>query len=92
LALWRKRKGWTQAELAARLDTTDASINRIENGKQNWTPEFLVDAARVFECSIYDLLPPDPNTVMVRMSMLDDEGRRAAEAMIDGLLSSKPRR
>ncbi len=54
---FRQQLKWSQAELAARLDTSDVSIGRIEGGKQNWNQEFMQEAARVLGVSWVDLLP-----------------------------------
>jgi len=43
---YRKRAGLTLKQLASRVDKTEASVSRIENGKQNIT---LEDIARVAE-------------------------------------------
>lgn len=53
----RKRMKLSQAELGEKLGVSDATINRIEKGKQNWNQEFLQDAAAVLGCHWFDLLP-----------------------------------
>lgn len=61
----RAAYGWSQAELADRLDSSDVSIGRIEGGKQNWNQEFLQEAARVLGIHWLDLLPlPAAGTVL----------------------------
>jgi len=50
----RRRAGLTQAELAARLHTTQSAIARIERGGTEPSYERVVDALRA--CG-YDLLP-----------------------------------
>lgn len=37
----RRHRGWTQAQLAAALSTSQSAINRIEQGKQNLSMEML---------------------------------------------------
>lgn len=54
---FRKRLGWSQAKLAEMTDMSDASIVRIEKGEQNWTQEFLQEAALQLGVHWLDLLP-----------------------------------
>lgn len=53
----RDRLGWSQAKLAEMTDMSDASIVRIEKGDQNWTQEFLQEAALQLGVHWLDLLP-----------------------------------
>lgn len=53
----RKQRNLSQAELGDRLDTSDASIARIEGGKQNWNQEFLQAAAEELDVHWLELLP-----------------------------------
>lgn len=59
----RKAKGWSQARLAEATGVSDATINRIEQGKQNWDQDFLQNAADALECLPADLLPPEYGSV-----------------------------
>jgi transcriptional regulator with XRE-family HTH domain len=62
----RNAKGWTQEELAHRMGVSDATIVRVEQGKQNWKQEFLQEAARVLECHWLDLLPLEEDRARAR--------------------------
>lgn len=44
----RQKKGWTQAELAAKLGTTQSALARIESGKFNPKLDFLKRLADAF--------------------------------------------
>lgn len=55
---WRKFRGLTQAELAESLDTTAASISRIENLEQGYTQDFLEACA--------DALGTHPGVLLMR--------------------------
>ncbi len=48
----RQEKGWTQAELAAKLGSSQSAVNRIENGRQNISLDMIDDLNRALDCSI----------------------------------------
>lgn len=62
----RKRLELSQEELGQKLGVSDATINRIEKGKQNWNQEFLQEAARVLGCHWFDLLPLEEDRARAR--------------------------
>ena len=55
---WREERGLTQAQLAERLECSEASISRVETGKQTLTGD-LRDA-------IADALSVDPSSLEMR--------------------------
>jgi transcriptional regulator with XRE-family HTH domain len=57
---WRKYRGLSLERLADRIETTKASISRIENGKQPYSQEFLEKAAEALMCEPGDLLMRNP--------------------------------
>lgn len=57
---WRKFRGMTQGGVAAKLDTTKASISRIELGEQPYTQDSLEGLANALNCSVSDLLTRHP--------------------------------
>lgn len=57
---WRKHRGLTQAQLAELVETTDATISRIETGKFNYTRATLEKLADALNCSPADILERDP--------------------------------
>lgn len=61
LKAWRKMRGLSQAQLAERLNVSDATVSRIEKGLQNWDQEFLKAAADALRCTPADLLVRDPS-------------------------------
>lgn len=52
----RNARGWTQAELARRLNITRNGVNSWEQGLSMPSPTFLVELARVFSVSTDYLL------------------------------------
>lgn len=63
---WRKARKLTQEQLAERLDTTKASISRIESGQQSYTQDFLEACAHALQTDPASLLmrnPQDPDGI-----------------------------
>jgi len=52
----RKRRGWTQAEMAAYLGVDRGYISNIENGRRNVTLEMLWALARGFGMTMSKLI------------------------------------
>ena len=62
----RESRGWTQAELARRMNMTRNGINSWEQGHSMPSPQRLVDLARLFSVSTDYLLGVEKhNTVNV---------------------------
>ena len=62
----RESRGWTQAELARRMNMTRNGINSWEQGLSMPSPQSLVDLARLFSVSTDYLLGEEKhNTVNV---------------------------
>ena len=68
LKQWRTHKGLTQKEVVDRLSmfddellpTTEASLSRVENGKQIWTQRIIEALAHVYGIESDDLHSRDP--------------------------------
>jgi len=56
IAFWRKRRGYTQAELAAEVGTTQPFISQIERGTRSGNVRVYVRLAKVLGVRIEDLL------------------------------------
>jgi len=57
---WRKKKGWSQGELAEAIGVSTATISQIENGNTGYSQANLEAIARALECQVVDLLARDP--------------------------------
>jgi transcriptional regulator with XRE-family HTH domain len=57
---WREHRNLTQDELAERLETSKASISRIEGGQQAYTQDFLEACADALRTDPASLLMRDP--------------------------------
>lgn len=57
----REHLGWSQAELAQRLDVSRQTVNALETGKYDPSLSLAFRIARLFGCRIEDVfLPDDP--------------------------------
>src|SRR5690606_8631005 len=56
----RKHRGWTQAELAEVLGTSQSAVNRIERGHQNLSLEMLARIGEALDSEIVSLGSPGP--------------------------------
>ncbi|WP_375143341.1 helix-turn-helix domain-containing protein [Domibacillus sp. A3M-37] len=52
----RKKRGWTQENLAEELQTKQSVISRIESGNQNLTLDTLKSIADIFDTDVPSLL------------------------------------
>ena len=68
----REARGWTQAELARRMNMTRNGINSWEQGLSMPSPPSLVDLARLFSVSTDDLLGVE-NYSAVNVTGLNEE-------------------
>lgn len=55
IAMARTRKNMTQAELAAKIGTSQSAINRIEHGKQNASLEMISKISRALDYQIVSI-------------------------------------
>jgi transcriptional regulator with XRE-family HTH domain len=89
---WRKHRGLTQEQLAARLGTTQATIARIERGDIGYTQLMLEALAVGLKCTQADLLMRAPNSgddIRDMISGLSPSGQKRALAVIKALKDSE---
>ena len=55
LESFRRLRGWSQAELANRAQTSRAAVSAIETGRHVPSTEVALSLARAFECKVEDL-------------------------------------
>jgi putative transcriptional regulator len=58
LRVRRAERGWSQADLAERLDVSRQTVNAIETNKYDPSLPLAFKIARVFETSIEELFDP----------------------------------
>jgi putative transcriptional regulator len=56
----RNDHGWSQADLAERLDVSRQTVNAIETGKYDPSLPLAFRIARLFELSIETIFEPNP--------------------------------
>jgi UDP-N-acetylglucosamine 1-carboxyvinyltransferase len=62
----RKHRGWTQAQLAEVLNTSQSAVNRIERGHQNITLEMVARIGEALDSEIVTLGAPGPTHLRVQ--------------------------
>jgi putative transcriptional regulator len=60
LAELRAQRGWSQGDLADRLDVSRQTVNALERGRYDPSLPLAFRIARLFECTIEDVFQPDP--------------------------------
>lgn len=84
---WRNHRGLSQEQLADRLETSVASISRIENGTQPYTQdvlEALADALMTDPASLLMRNPEDPEA----MWSIWDQAKKGERQLIEELARS----
>jgi transcriptional regulator with XRE-family HTH domain len=89
---WRKYRDLTQEQLAERLETSGATISRVENGKSPYDQGLLEALAEALQCEPADLLarPPDKDfgIAAVLGDMTDDQKRKGL-ALLRALIAAE---
>lgn len=78
----RKRLDMSQEQLGELTGMTGVTIGRIEKGKQNWTQDFLQEAAAVLGVHWVDLLPADHNSILAIWALVGPEDREVAQGQL----------
>lgn len=84
---WRIHRGLSQEQLADRLDTSVASISRIENGTQPYTQDVLEALAEALMTDPASLLmrnPDDPEAIW----SIWDQAKKGERQLIEELARS----
>lgn len=87
---WREFRELTQQQLADRLETTAATISRIENKKRDYTGAFLQAAAYALNCNPGDLISRPPSEPSIDAKLRDAPApiRAQIAAVVETLLKS----
>ncbi len=94
LARLRKDKGWTQQQMAEAIGMATIQVRRYERGVSQPTLDVIKRMALVFGTStdmiIFGEEQPGPDAgfkyYFEALKQMDDEDRRTAKALLDGLL------
>ena len=84
----REARGWTQAELARRLNITRNGVNSWEQGLSMPSPTCLVDLAKLFSVSTDYLLGVE-RLEMVNVTGLDERDVAILAQLADRLRESR---
>jgi len=55
----REARGWTQGQLADRLDVSRQTVNALETGRYDPSLPLAFKLAHLFDCRIEDIFRPD---------------------------------
>ena len=94
---YRKLKGWTQTDLANKLDVKPSHISRWENDKVRPHSGTLQSIAQALGVSLDELTSGsqpatnDPSSMQVlgAIEKLDEEDKRLVKRIVDALLTKK---
>ncbi len=96
----RKERGWSQADLATKINGDAGQISRYENGKITPSVEAIVKFAELFDVSVDYLLVngalrrpfrqanDELGSRLVDLDQLNDADRAALLHILDGLLAN----
>ena len=84
----REARGWTQAELARRLNITRNGVNSWEQGLSMPSPTCLIDLAKLFSVSTDYLLGVE-RLEMVNVTGLDEKDVAILAQLADRLRESR---
>ncbi|OAF05436.1 hypothetical protein AYJ54_00590 [Bradyrhizobium centrolobii] len=84
---WREFRGLTQEQLAERLETSVASISRIESGTQPYTQDTLEALADALSTDPASLLMRDPSNPEAIWSIWD-QAKQGERQLIEELARS----
>lgn len=79
---WRLHRKLTQTQLAKQIDTTAATISRIETGELPYTQDTLEQIADVLQTSPAALIASRPDDQYVRLCALVDRAKPAQRQQI----------
>jgi transcriptional regulator with XRE-family HTH domain len=75
---WREFRGLDQEEAAQRLGISRTQLSKIENQKSPYSQHLLERAAEVYDCTVGDLVMPDPLSQELPRSIVDSLKKASA--------------
>lgn len=93
---WRKHRGLTQEQLAARMDVDRTTISKMETGTHSYTKEFLENAANALNCQPWELIGRnpmiEPEPVVNLWERIMERDRPAALTMLRSLAGQESKK
>jgi len=90
LRYYRKRCAMTQADVAEQLGVSASLVTRIEQGQVSPRIEQIAAFARVYGCSVADLVGDEPSSESARMAAqidsLDPEVRAGLTVLVSAMV------
>lgn len=93
LRAWRDKKQLSLETAAEHFGMTHGQLSKIERGKSPYNQRLLEAAAKLYDCTVLDLLSREPEEaegLFAAYANLDDEGKRQAARLVGALRPSKP--
>ncbi len=100
IAKLRTHRGWTQAELATKLEMATAHVNRLERDRIQPRAKTVDKLAEVFNISREELLSaleasveplagqdPELSELLGQLSLLDDDQRQALRTFLRSMIA-----
>lgn len=91
LSEWRDYCGFSQEDLEAKIGWSHGQISKIENGRHQYSRNFLEAAAKAMEVTPSELLgrdPRDPDALWFLCQRLPESERHRAAELLKALLRS----
>ena len=66
----RKKRGWSQSQLAKKLHVSRVTISRYERGLSSINLDMVTMISKVFQCSFLDYLNPNEEKIDCKKEML----------------------
>lgn len=86
---WREYRGLTQEQVADRLETTKATVSRMETGKSQYNRGYLEALADALDCEPSELFhPPDRPSVDDLLQKAEPADRARVLSMIEAYLKT----
>jgi transcriptional regulator with XRE-family HTH domain len=97
----RKEKGWSQRDLANKIDSDASYINRLETGKLNPSISAMERIANAMDCTLDQLVKGDLDSAEIHIKdknfsekirlidSMDEDDKQAVTHIIDALLTKK---
>jgi len=90
---WRKHRGLSLEELASRVETTAATLSRIERGQQPYSQPLLEALAQTLNCRPADLIMRPPgmiDTIESVFGELSPTSQKQFLAVVKALKDAEP--
>ena len=85
---WRKDRGLTLDQLASRVESTGASLSRLERGQQPYSQPLLEALAEALSCQPADLIMRPPGAadrIFAVLAGMTPENQKKALAVVQAL-------